>query len=263
MQNNLIRLQGWTHTTLRCLVLGSLVFFTGFSLFSQELVQGNDYVAPLLKTTWGMHGEYAKYSKGKRLGCWSVAIAQILNFHKSAPVGTMTNNHEKDTVVFRPINWSLVVPSLEEHVSEAEKDETARFCYYAAVLMGKNFDDDTYAGNSDVRRKNLSDHCPVITRRAKPKSGNTESVRKMVFNELRAHRPVLLFSGGVHALVIDGLDTRNGKWLVHLNFGWNGRSDGWYDFFSPLKPLDTSDSPEQGWVMSLELNPAVKAASKR
>ena len=34
--------------------------------------------------------------------------------------------------------------------------------------------------------------------------------------------------GGGHAVVIDGYVVKGGKMYFHANFGWYGRSDGWY-----------------------------------
>ena len=52
--------------------------------------------------------------------------------------------------------------------------------------------------------------------------------RDLLWNELKNKRPVV-FNGattiGGHAFVIDGYD---GKGLFHVNWGWAGRSDGYY-----------------------------------
>ncbi len=33
-----------------------------------------------------------------------------------------------------------------------------------------------------------------------------------------------------HAAVLDGAAENDGRMLVHVNLGWGGASDGWYDF---------------------------------
>ena len=41
--------------------------------------------------------------------------------------------------------------------------------------------------------------------------------------------------GSGHAVVIDGYRTDNGDFVVHLNFGWGGRADGWYGLFKSIR----------------------------
>ena len=60
------------------------------------------------------------------------------------------------------------------------------------------------------------------------------------FDELAEQRPVLYASTdatyGAHAFVIDGCRAQDG--YVHVNWGWSGDADGWFDFFN-LTPRTT------------------------
>lgn len=56
--------------------------------------------------------------------------------------------------------------------------------------------------------------------------------RHMVYNELESRRPIL-YSGadyvsGGHAFLFDGIDADG---LVHVNWGWEGLADGFFDMF--------------------------------
>jgi len=60
-----------------------------------------------------------------------------------------------------------------------------------------------------------------------------------VRSELRAARPLIAYFNDIlrvrivrtgHAAVLDGMAEENGRLLAHVNFGWGGASDGWYDF---------------------------------
>lgn len=37
-------------------------------------------------------------------------------------------------------------------------------------------------------------------------------------------------AGGGHAVVLDGYGRIDGRWYYHLNMGWGGNADGWYNF---------------------------------
>jgi hypothetical protein len=246
--NTSVRIQ--KKATILILVLGALIS-------APALAEQGYYVAPLLKTTWAQRGDYATFSGGKRLGCWSLAAAQILFYHRLAPVGTMSYNAGHHTVTFSSINWNLIVPSLKGNVSKASKKETSRYCFYAAVVMGYNFETDKYTGNSDDRRRNLGKYYPVVTQRYRidNEGREIEPVKATIISELSASRPLFLYveskSGAGHALVIDGLDTRKGRWLVHLNFGWGGKSDGWYEFLSPFATALGTFDKKGRWVMAI------------
>ena len=76
--------------------------------------------------------------------------------------------------------------------------------------------------------------------------------RDLLWNELNNKRPVV-FSGstteGGHEFVIDGYD---GKGLFHVNWGWAGRSDGYYAIgeLNPKNTTSTGASPiDQGFVL--------------
>lgn len=57
----------------------------------------------------------------------------------------------------------------------------------------------------------------------------------MVMTEINANRPLMFyFDNGKdfgHAAVIDGYTQEKNSFLVHLNMGWGGLHDGWYDLF--------------------------------
>lgn len=50
------------------------------------------------------------------------------------------------------------------------------------------------------------------------------AVEAILLEELAASRPVYV-SGSGHAFVCDGNDARG---FLHINWGWNGRSNGYY-----------------------------------
>ena len=62
-----------------------------------------------------------------------------------------------------------------------------------------------------------------------------DEVISLVKQEIDASRPLMLyFDNGDdwgHAAVLDGYVERGDQFIVHLNMGWGGRYDGWYDLF--------------------------------
>ena len=78
-----------------------------------------------------------------------------------------------------------------------------------------------------------------------------EEWKQLIIDELEACRPII-YSGcdktsGGHAFVVDGLDE---KGFVHVNWGWNGSYDGYFDI-DLLNPKDDSYAYLQDAVMGI------------
>ncbi len=221
-------------------------------------------ITPLIKTTWKQRDAYALFSpEHERLGCWSVALAQILFHHGLVPSGQTSYKGKKYTVSADfenpPISLKDISPKIDHLTSEINKTETARFLWYNALITGKDFGTGDYTGNSDVRRERLEKHYKVKTKRIRFPESSKRDIEKFVSNELIQHRPLLLFiegnepgdEGFGHALVIDGFKTESGKFFVHFNFGWEGISDNWYDLWKPIKSEYGNYNKPDRWIMAI------------
>lgn len=210
-------------------------------------------IGPLLTTKWGQGGKYSQYTPHKRrLGCWSVAFAQILNYHKIQPSGkvqyTGADYKINEDLGSYQFNWN----------SRSRIVEAPRYCYYTAAAIGKDFDKDGgYLGNSDYRRNGIEKHFHCETESYTPHGPEGAAVRKKaIVSELKHKRPLLLYIEGPpplgHALVIDGARNTQGKFEVHLNFGWYGNDDGWYELEKTITPSDEIifDSPDR-WLCAI------------
>jgi hypothetical protein len=112
-------------------------------------------IQPLLTTQWGQRGLYAKYvPNNERLGCWSVALAQILYYHRVQPAGQVS--YEGDGYRVREsldhrFDWDLFADTVTEATPARKQNEVAKYCYYAAIVIGKDFAGEAaYHGNSDA-----------------------------------------------------------------------------------------------------------------
>lgn len=103
---------------------------------------------------------------------------------------------------------------------------------YAAMQGSVNYfgyDKDVYIG--------YSDHM------------TTTSKNEMIIAELEAQRPVYL--GGItsnregHAFIADGYRTQSGRTMFHINWGWNGMSNGYFQITN-LNPSSTGTGASNG-----------------
>ena len=192
---------------------------------------------PLIHTHWRQDGPYAAMAPGgELLGCWSIAFAQVLAYHRVAPHGRVRYETRQaviiDETLCSAINWNRLVPAIEPGTSAESRAETARYCYNAAVVVQKDFGRGEYRNLAQIPGE-ISEHYGCAVERVNTMLAET------VRSELRLGRPLVAYFTDIlqirivrtgHAAVLDGMAEKDGRLLVHLNLGWGGASDGWYDF---------------------------------
>jgi hypothetical protein len=192
---------------------------------------------PLMQTRWKQDGPYAALSpRQELLGCWSVAFAQVLAYHRLEPRGRVSYRTRGglaiDRVLDRHVEWAKVAPAVQADSSPDTARETATYLYDAAVVVRKDFGRDEYMDIARIPAE-VSEHYGARVERVA--SGIPETIK----SELRAGRPLVAYFDNIlgipvvrngHAAVFDGIAEDAGRLLVHVNFGWGGASDGWYAF---------------------------------
>lgn len=212
----------------------------------------------LCTAEWGQEDPYnlqcpksnGRWARSMYTGCVATAMSQIMYYYKYPAAGsgedcTYTAVVGKDTTTFtRSFNntydWANMLdsytnksPSTEQKQAvaalmfdagtavhmEYTSDGSGAFTNDAASAFVKNFGYDSLSVNY-LTRLYYSD----------------EEWMDIIDNEISNRRPIL-YSGvdatsGGHAFVFDGIDD-NG--LVHINWGWDGDANGFYDI-ADLEP---------------------------
>ena len=203
---------------------------------------------PLLETNWGQRNEFARFSpRNLRLGCWSTAIAQILYYHRLAPHGSVQYECSDSTPIdedfdLHTFDWDLFVNRIDAGTPEESIDEVALYCYYASVTVQKDFGTGTYVLSHAGRALAVSDHYDC-TATMYPSSHPLDQTRQLIRDELNAGRPVMMHMRDLahvsyHAVAVDGYLTIEDQLWIHINMGWEGSSDGWYDFDEEILDYD-------------------------
>jgi hypothetical protein len=232
--------------TKRTVVLIILLLLStkSFSQKPRANIKG-DY---LLKTAWGGSSPFNAFApEGTTLGCHANAFAQVMYFHRLAPYGKVSYKCKNGTLISEDFSdytpqwdtFALNKKSSDENASATE--QTARFMYYVASVIRKDFGTDQYVDYADdYHKKAIESHfrCILTAYAKEVKSSISHALKekidliKLMRTEIDAKRPVGFYytdrKGGGHAVVIDGYTVKNGKIYFHVNFGWFGRSDGWY-----------------------------------
>jgi len=219
-------------------------------------------IGPLLQTRWGQDGAYqtqTPYKDGEATypGCTTVASAQVLYYYQyrdraESPVEYVLEHSplEGNGVTDDGYSLFLDLPNYRHDYSQmalsldnatpAQIEATATFIFHVGATMNAQFGGGEGSsatgrqienafryqwGFNNISRRKMS----IIA-----KDGfqyTDDEWADLMRSELMAGRPVLYMAqqengDAGHAFVIDGYEN-NGK--VHVNFGWGGRADGWYD----------------------------------
>lgn len=202
-------------------------------------VDWREVQGPLMRTRWAQGGAYATFTPSHELlGCWSVAFAQVLAYHRLSPHGVVTyktsNGLTVSDTLSSNVDWLLLADSLGLHTPEASINEIARYCYAAALVMQKDFGRGEYIDLPGVPVR-VSKHYRCLVERLDVERCDMTSI---LSSELYARRPIVVYFDDIldinvvrngHTAVIDGSAWHGDQMMVHLELGWGGGSDGWYE----------------------------------
>jgi hypothetical protein len=197
----------------------------------------------LTQTHWQQMGGFEKFTPdGLRTGCWSTALAQIAYYHQLQPFGmaqyTSRNGYRiNEDLSKTQFKFELFTARIDSTTPPESVMQLARYNYYAALAMQKDFGTDRYM-NKLAPAQLLEAHYSCKVERyiswktmAPYTSGKLEQI---IYEELNQNRPVFLHFTNLkdfgHSVVIDGYCYKDGVFKIHTNQGQGGPTDGWYDF---------------------------------
>ncbi|MCM1153622.1 MAG: C10 family peptidase [Muribaculum sp.] len=197
---------------------------------------------PKISSMWG--------SSNTMTGCVATAMAQVMKYYNYPAQSTGTGyystdqgNSFKEAKMSTNYQWDKMLDRYHFNYTQEQSDAVAelmRDCGYASKMIyteqgsGANLYDAAYGLAHVMQYDSLS-----MRVRTRAYYTNDEWMA-MVNKELRENRPILYAATDpdrlAHSFVLDGLDA-NG--FVHVNWGWSGDADGYYDL-SIAKGLNPS-----------------------
>jgi len=224
-------------------------------------------VAPLLKTNRDQYSPYNNscpyyiYSDGTVSstrcvsGCVATSIEQVVSFwrHPQALTDTLfgweTENYSiPDVLPGTAIDWDHIAEDYSAGYTEEQAKAVADLTYYCGVAAHMNWGVES-SGASLYRAFEPLWRAFDFKTIAFVQRGlySNEAWNKLLRNELENGRPIcytghnMALSG--HAFNIDGVDEEG---YYHLNWGYGGRYNGYFDldFLNPFEPMD--DATELG-----------------
>ena len=203
-------------------------------------------IAPLVPAVWSQNAPYntllpfLSSNKHCYAGCVPTALAQVMHYYQwpatstAIPGYTSTYNTLSFTMPDLPptdFDWSLMQNTYQTtDTASAAALAAAKLTLYCAQALEATFKtastsassvDIPYVISSYFGYKETAKYYrrPIYT---------TQEWENMIYTELEAGRPIV-YSGsklsGAHAFILDGCD---GNGMFHINWGWNGQSNGYF-----------------------------------
>ena len=207
---------------------------------TRATAQSTKVVKPLVKTSWGQGHPYSQKTGYNYTGCVATAIAQVMKYHEWPLQGQGENEY---TVSFdgakRYVNfaesrydWANMVDRYGYYYpSTAQQNDAVallmRDCGYAVNMQYSENSSSSTGYAALYAMQNYFQYDAVLLSKF---NEGIESFVRIIKKELTNGFPLYIEGmpeGGRsgHAWVLDGVD-KDG--LFHMNFGWNGQSDGYY-----------------------------------
>lgn len=206
-------------------------------------------VKQLMTTQWGQDYPFNKYCPSvdgttAPTGCQATAMAQIMKYHRYPEKGTgmqvytVVDKKGKTSSKFHRISNTYDWDNMRDYYAfvytDAEVDAVSKLMIDCGASVKMEYTS-TFSGStqSDAALALINNfgYNSVTMQQCWKMYYNDEEWFEMIYHELSNKRPVLYrgtdaLQGG-HAFVFDGVDAE-GK--VHVNWGWNGSADGYFDF---------------------------------
>ncbi len=215
-------------------------------------------VAPLVASTWGQGSVgsdscYNYYTPSHYLsGCVATGMAQLMRYHAypAAGIGTASFtiyvNDVPQSASLRggdglggPYQWADMVLQPDSSITDVQRQAIGALCYDAGVSVNTNYKSGFSSAAlyySTYRLKETFYYTNAVYSYY-PTVG--EDLNEMINPNLDGQLPVLLGvrrDNGGHIVVCDGYGYHSSILYHHLNMGWNGTDNVWYN----LPDIDTS-----------------------
>ena len=209
-----------------------LRYFTGltFSVIACASMQAQE-ILPLIQTQWGQAAPYNMFCPKESLagpnslaGCGALAMAQVMRYLQEPSVSPKGEKYQWDLMPQRPST-----PEEARAIARLVTDCGVN----AFTAYGKNSSGTNPFNVLCAMKKcfGLNPYIYIIMREQYPGDEGRRLWRRLIMDELQGGRPVMMIGSLLngdknlgHIFIIDGV--RGSR--VHVNFGWDGKGDGYY-----------------------------------
>ncbi|WP_329905530.1 C10 family peptidase [Porphyromonas pogonae] len=201
-------------------------------------------VAPLLGDIhWAQEPYYNDYCPDEcPVGCVATATAQIMRYWEYPESGRDVHSYKHAVYGVQSFdyNYKLDWKAMPKARLTAPDSLVAKFCYGVAIGLNMNFSPNGSGTSHTIVPNMLQKHYkyPSTVACVYRWGYSDEEWIGIVKKELNARRPVQYAgydNAGGHSFVCDGYSKND---YFHINWGWGGRSDGYFRLNTAPKSVD-------------------------
>lgn len=210
-------------------------------------------VPPLLESKWSQHKVcgndcYNYYTPGNyNTGCVATAMAQLMRYHQhpATGIGQHSFKIKKDNSSYwvytrggngygSEYDWGQMVLAPNCSTTPTQRSAIGALCHDAAISVNTAFTDGASQADTLKAKGALASTFKYANAVKGYNSGNNigDGLIEMLNPNLDAKDPVILgISKGSsgHAVVCDGYGYNSSTLYHHLNMGWSGSYNAWYN----------------------------------
>lgn len=207
--------------------------------------QTSPVVAPLLgHIEWNQSAPYNNMcpfydvTKQSVTGCVATAMAQIMAYYRYPKqlMATIPAYTAKSYSIAVPsiaagetYDWANMLDSYSASYTQAQVDAVAKLMYHCGAAVQMNYGPSSGANCTPARLAKYFGYDADLMQDISRTNFSFAEWTSLIDRELVAGRPVY-YSGkssdGGHAFILDGAD---GSGLYHVNWGWGGSQNGYFD----------------------------------
>ncbi len=228
-------------------------------------------VKPLLgEIKWNQTFPYNMYcpkydgANSSATGCVATAMAQIMAYHRHpdtllANIPAYTTNtygiRVEGEAAGYAYNWDAMLPVYGGNETFESQDAVARLMSHCGKALQMDYGPSSGAGLTDRVFVDYFGYDRDLVQVLWRGGFSISEWNGIISRELVAARPVFYTgasSGGGHAFVCDGSD---GNGLFHINWGWGGYQDGYFDLtvLNPMKGGTGSGNASDGYTRTCDV----------
>ena len=196
-------------------------------------------------------------------GCVATAMAQVMAYYKypkqlKADIPGYVNRWNGIPMEIPTItreegvyDWDDMLPKYnkEANATQQQKDAVAKLMYHCGAAVQMNYGPESAAAVSATKLAKYFGYDADLMMDLSRSSFTLDKWMQIIDTELAAGRPVLYggqASDGGHQFICDGKD---GEGLYHINWGWSGSQNGYFDLslLNPEKGGTGSGNSTEGY----------------
>lgn len=179
-------------------------------------------------------------------GCVATAMAQVMKYYEYPASGTGTHSYIENNYGTLSVNlgtttydWNNMLGSYANGSTPKQDSAVAKLIYHCGVTVNMDYSTSTSSAYVDDAAEAFVNHFGYDSeiQMYQRTYYTTKEWNDLIKRELNASRPVYFSARtetGGHAFICDGYDSND---LFHINWGWGGYSNGFFE----LSSLDYSN----------------------